>query len=119
MPYETAELIELVFLRPRMFSDAETLRELLLFIRGICTGRNPPHGSDCLPGFDEFVLGRFRRAASFSWPEVLLDEYGGLPFLKACAAIADLVREWRSVHLRGDRPSGPRSQPAGPAVPYP
>jgi hypothetical protein len=106
MTYQTAELIESVFLRPRMFCDAADLGELLLFIQGICTGRRPPHGSDCLPGFAEYVAARAGRAPGAPWPAVLRDEFGGLPFDEACSAVAELVRGWRRAEEAHAGPAG-------------
>jgi hypothetical protein len=105
MLYETTELIELVLRRPRMFCDAQTLRELLLFIQGICTGREPPHGG-CPSGFDEYVPARFDRPSGASWSAVLQREFGDRPFIEACQAIADLVHEWRATAGIGVGPPG-------------
>jgi hypothetical protein len=94
---ETDELIEHVLLRPRMFCpEAETLRELMLFISGICVGRSPPHGRACVTRFADDVEARFGHPRNVSWTEVLLREFGGLPYLEACDAIVKLLRESRT-----------------------
>ena len=97
---ESGELIENIFLRPRMFCDTENLRELLFFVAGVRCGQSPPHGSGCLPGIEDYVREKFRAARGESWTRVLLREFEDLPYLEACRAIADLLREWRKTEER-------------------
>jgi hypothetical protein len=97
MMYDTFELIELVFLRPRMFCRAGTLRELMLFVGGVCTGRCPPHGSGCLAGFDNFLANRFGRSNLLPWTTILLDRFGDRDLFEASGAIAGLLHEWKSL----------------------
>lgn len=96
MSIESVELIEQVLLRPRMFCQAQTPRELIRFLEGICCGRHPPHGSDCLPGIDVFVRARFPQAPRGPWPETLLSEFEDQSFFEFTATVLSLIREWEA-----------------------
>ena len=89
-------LIESVYLRPRMFfADVRSLRELTVFVLGVCCGCSPPHGSGSAPGFAEFVATRFRCPAGEHWAISLEKEFGHLKLFPACKAIGKVFDDWR------------------------
>jgi len=93
--YEPTELIELIFLRPRMFfGEVETLRDLISFVRGVCTGCKPPHGA-CAGDIAEYVNRRFQRPHNEHWTTTLLRQFEHLELLEACAAIGQVFRDWK------------------------
>ena len=111
MDAETADLVEEVMRRPRMYCDAETPRELLLFIEGILCGRHPPHGSGVRAEFCAAVVDS-EPASDVRLKQVLLDQFGDRPLLEACEAMAHRLRRWRSDRdLEKGRQSGPGGGP--------
>jgi hypothetical protein len=98
MEYETDELLEMVFSRPLIFCEANSLRELLLFMHGICAGREDYHCTQCFRGLCEYLEQRFHALppTSFSWMRMLESEFGRLPLLEACKEIRDVLGDWRA-----------------------
>lgn len=90
------ELVSNILLRPRMYSSAESLRELLVFIHGVCTGIRPPHGSGVLGSFPEFVNTYSNASAGSDWCDVLESEFAAAPYLDACSSIHALFDQWHS-----------------------
>jgi hypothetical protein len=90
------ELISAILLRPQMFSTAKSLRELLVFVRGVCAGIRPPHGSGVLGGFPDFVNTRFCAPAGSDWCAVLEAKYANEAYLDACSTIHAIFHEWHS-----------------------
>lgn len=75
--------------------EIATFRDVLLFVQGVCTGLRPPHGSDVLPGFTDFLAARYGTTA-FSWPQILHTQFGEHSWQEACAATCDLLHEWQA-----------------------
>jgi hypothetical protein len=78
-----------------MFSRAENLRELIIFVEGVAVGRNPPRGLGLLEGFDEFVQARFGSSSTIPWGSVVIEEYGDMDYFDGCQAVLELMKEWR------------------------
>lgn len=90
------DLIEHVCLRPRMFfpfPESASYRELITYIGGICTGRNPPHGSGSLGGFADYFLSRTN---SPDFWKALDEELENKDFLEAAAHLASLIDDWKT-----------------------
>ena len=77
-----------------MYSSAESLRELLVFISGVCAGIRPPLGSGVLGDFPEFVNAEFGAAVSSDWRVVLESNFATTPYLEACSRIRALLNQW-------------------------
>ncbi len=89
------ELIDAVFARPRMYcTRIETFHDVLVFAQGVCCGLRPPHGSDTLLGFGDFLLKRFPDAQAQAWTEILDTHFGHMSVDEACDAVRELIREW-------------------------
>ena len=91
------ELVSNILLRPRMYSSAESLRELLVFISGVCTGIRPPHGSGVLGEFPDFVNAHFDASVGSDWRVVLESNFATLPYLEACSRIRALLEQWHTL----------------------
>jgi hypothetical protein len=90
------ELVYNIFSRPRMYSDARDLRELLLFVDGVVAGqRHLGHGTP-LADFWEYVNVRFGRHQFDDSTAILIEQFQGTPYLDSCGAIAGLVDDWKS-----------------------
>ena len=90
------DFIEDVLLRPRMFCpDVETLRDLLVFVQGVCCGQRPPHGAGCTGDFTTYVNQRFNQLQNTAWTTTLLNEFSNRPLSEACEAIVRVLRDWR------------------------
>lgn len=90
------DLIEYACLRPGMFfpfSKSASYRELIAYIGGICTGRNPPHGSGSLGGFADYFL---CRTNSTDFWKALDEELKNKDFLEAAAHLACLIDNWKT-----------------------
>jgi hypothetical protein len=90
------DLVSNILRRPRMYCSAETLRELLLFIEGVCCGCRPPHGSGVLDDFPRYIATRFNQTEGSNFAVILEEQYRDLPFLQASDAIHSLLKEWQS-----------------------
>jgi hypothetical protein len=93
-----SELVSNILARPRMYSSAESIRELLVFISGVCTGIRPPHGSGVLGTFPEFIVSHFGASRESDWCAVLESELANVPYLEACSTIRTLFDKWRAPH---------------------
>lgn len=90
------ELICSIFMRPRMFcADVATFRDVLLLAQGACHGLRPPHGSEALPGFSEFLAHKFGEA-TVPWPQRLQSRFGHLSLQQACEATCELLAAWEA-----------------------
>jgi len=90
---------EFIFHRPRMIfgNDINTLQELLVFARGAGFGLTTSgHAFAGEVDFQDYLRQRFDKSQRKAWWSILQDEFGGLPFLDACDAIAKVIRDWKA-----------------------
>lgn len=94
------DVIETLFLRPQMyFPEAKTLNEFLVFVCGVWRGQAGPngHGFQGESEFSDYVSARFQQSPLASWTTTLGNEFADKPFIEACAAIAQVVRDWKAL----------------------
>ena len=93
------ERLESLFLRPRMYlANVDNLRDLLIFVEGVCRGLAPP-GGHSFQGEGEFadhVNKRFHQSPGAAWTTTLLNAFSDRPFFEACGAIAEVIRDWKA-----------------------
>jgi hypothetical protein len=96
---DAIQRLERIFFRPRMyFDDVDNLRDLMIFVRGVCRGLAPPTGHSFIGegDFGDYVRQRFGHSPRGSWTTTLLNAFSDRPFFEACEAIAQLIREWKA-----------------------
>jgi hypothetical protein len=92
------EFARLILLRPRVcYGEAQSLRDVLGVIHGVALGRHPPHGSGFLPGFNRFLINRFKGRPHVADYHILLKQFGELPFYEGCEAVLHLLEEWEAL----------------------
>jgi hypothetical protein len=95
---EPIAAFECVLARPRMYvDDPQTLREVLLFVSGICWAKQRGPGDRVLDDFPEYVQQRFAQPRNVTWARTLLQEYGDLPLLEGCQEVATILRDWKAM----------------------
>jgi hypothetical protein len=87
-------LIENILLRPRMYSEARDLRDLLMFLSGICAGRHAPHGGTGPLGFSDYLEAEGIKPREVPWLRALQERFGDRPYDEARGAILALLRDW-------------------------
>src|SRR5438045_205088 len=96
MSIEDQKLVHNILSRPKMFSsDIETLRDLLIFVQGVSCGRRPPHGTEDLSTFGEFLNRKLGKPIKSRWLETLLSAFGDrTSAVDICETVAQLYDEW-------------------------
>jgi hypothetical protein len=94
---DKAKFLNGVFRRPKMHSsDIESVRDLLMFVQGVCCGLRPPHGAHELAAFREFL----RQNLTTCIPGVSGTEdfarFEQAKIVGFCDEIAEAYRAWRA-----------------------